>query len=103
MGLLILGGNSASQHLEDETLDFVFRSDVVGLIHISDNRIILYFRLHDENNDGDIEKCEAEKVGFTSLNTYYLNIFPWRPLEIVIIHAKTSVGFSNIIIYLRTY
>ena len=25
MGLLILGGNSASQHLEDETLDFVFR------------------------------------------------------------------------------
>jgi len=33
--------------------------------------MILYFRLHDENNDGDIEKCEAEKVGLPYRYTYY--------------------------------
>eukprot|EP00090_Calanus_glacialis_P001724 TRINITY_DN11252_c0_g1_i2.p1 TRINITY_DN11252_c0_g1~~TRINITY_DN11252_c0_g1_i2.p1 ORF type:complete len:167 (-),score=49.30 TRINITY_DN11252_c0_g1_i2:17-517(-) len=43
IGLLILGGNSAATCLDDEALDFMFR-------------------LHDVNQDGNIEKDEAEKV-----------------------------------------
>jgi len=42
-----------------------------NMTHICGNRMILYFRLHDENNDGDIEKCEAEKVGLPYRYTYY--------------------------------
>ena len=52
-----------------------------------------WFRLHDENGDGNISKNEAEKVGML-----YCTYDPGCcvVLEIVIIHAKTSVGFSNI-------
>jgi len=43
IGLLILGGSSAANYLDDEALDFMFR-------------------LHDVNKDGNIEKDEAEKL-----------------------------------------
>ena len=95
MGLLILGGNSASQHLEDETLDFVFRLvlrtvNIIWTILFKLNnslyiiitqqtiiithhkwQYIINFRLHDENNDGDIAKEEAEKVIYDMI---YCNI-----------------------------
>jgi len=54
LGLLILGGNSEAKNLEDDSLDFIFR-------------------LHDVNENGTIEKNEAEKVRFMSLTSPIIN------------------------------
>jgi len=56
LGLLILGGNSETKNLEDDSLDFIFR-------------------LHDVNENGTIEKDEAEKVRYNKVvNTFLLTI-----------------------------